>query len=62
MKAWEIELKAVNRRSKYYGVGPIVMVIEVQSTQGPRFTCLTDRTRTCEHCDAVRQHLNAPYV
>lgn len=62
MKSYDIEQKAVNSQSIYWSCGPDVTVIEVNSSAGHRFTCLTDRSRECKHCEAVRAYVNAPYV
>jgi hypothetical protein len=62
VKQYDIEQKAVNSQAVYWSCGPDVTVIEVNSSAGHRFTCLTDRTKDCKHCEAVRQYLDKPYV
>jgi hypothetical protein len=62
VKEVEIWQKGQNSQSTYWGYGPDITVIEVNSSAGHRFTCLTDRTRDCKHTDAVRQYLDKPYV
>lgn len=55
---WQVTRLAENARSTYYGVGKEITVVEVPSTVGPRYTCLTCRTtEACEHTAAVRSHL-----
>lgn len=61
-RKYDIGQKAVNSQATYWAVGPDVTVIEVNSSAGHRFTCLTDRTRQCKHCEAVRAYLSASYV